>query len=158
MRRSLRTQIVLVCAAVVLLFAAAGFAGDDSNMAAKLQTWQNSYNAGDFAAVAALYADDGCRMPPNAVTVNGREAIQESLVQGHEQAIAQVNLGLTMSSFSGEQANATGTYEILDEDGKPIDQGKWMNMSRNTAEGWMIQCDIWNSDLPMPEPDPNQNP
>ena len=151
MRTNLGTRIALALVVGILVFAAVGLAGDESDMAAKVKSWQENYNSGNFAGVAALYAEDGCRMPPNAVTVNGREAIQESLVQGHEQGIAQVKLGLTMSSSSGNQADATGTYEILDEDGNSIDHGKWMNMSRKTAEGWMIHCDIWNSDLPMPE-------
>lgn len=151
MRRNLGTRIALVLVLGTLVFASIGFAADGSDMAATVQAWQENYNSGNFAGVAALYADDGCRMPPNAVTVTGREAIQESLVQGHEQGLAQVKIGLTMSSSSGDQANATGTYEVLDEDGNTIDHGKWMNMSRKTAEGWKIQCDIWNSDLPVPE-------
>jgi len=151
MRKNLGTRIALALVVGILIFASVGFAADEANMAAMVQTWQANYNSGNFAGVAALYAEDGCRMPPNAVTVNGREAIQENLVQGHEQGLAQVKLGLTMSSSSGDQADATGTYEILDEDGNSIDHGKWMNMSRKTAEGWKIQCDIWNSDLPLPK-------
>lgn len=148
-----RIGIVLVAALAILALAAPGFAGDDSNMAGTIEAWMTHYNAGELAGVAGLYTEDACRMPPHAATVNGREAIQAALETGREQGVAQVNLGLTMSTSSGDLASATGTFEILDADGNHIDHGKWMNLSTKTADGWKIRCDIWNSDMPMPAAD-----
>jgi len=151
MKKDRRIGITLLAAAAALLLAAPVAAADASDMAGKIVSWEAAYNAGDFAAVAAYYAADGCRMPPNATTVQGREAIQTSIEEGHAAGIAQVKLGLVSSSTSGDLGWAMGTYEILDAEGKSIDNGKWMNTSKKAADGWKIQCDIWNSDRPLPE-------
>ncbi len=47
-------------------------------------------------------------------------------------------------------AHGTGTYEILGADGSHIDHGKWMNVSKKVGGKWLIHCDIWNSDMPVP--------
>jgi ketosteroid isomerase-like protein len=44
-------------------------------MTARAAVWEKKYNAGNLAAVQALYATDGCRMPPNQEAVHGSEAI-----------------------------------------------------------------------------------
>jgi ketosteroid isomerase-like protein len=150
MRKNHRIGIALLAAVAALALAAPVVAADAADMAGKIVTWEAAYNAGDFAGVAAHYAADGCRMPPNATIVKGREAIQASLEAGHAAGIAQVKLGLVSSVSSGDLASAMGTYEILDSEGKSVDNGKWMNTSKKTADGWKIQCDIWNSDRPLP--------
>jgi len=143
---------MLLCAAV-LLIATPGFAGDDSDMAGTVEKWGAAYNAHDFEAAAALYAEDGCRMPPNMATVEGREAILAAMKEGFEQGVAQVHVALTKSMSYGDWAHAVGTYVILDPDGNQVDQGKWMNVSHKHADGWLIQCDIWNSNNPLPMDD-----
>jgi ketosteroid isomerase-like protein len=146
--RKLSMSVAL--AAVALLVVAPVFAADDSMMASTLEKWQTTFNAGDEAAVAALYAEDGCRLPPNAARIDGREAIAAAIALQHEQGIASVKLGLDNAMTSGDWGHSMGTWAVSDADGKELDHGKWMNVSHKTADGWRIQCDIWNSDLPLP--------
>ena len=44
-----------------------------------------------------------------------------------------------------------GTYKTFSEDGTELDSGKWMNVSKMVDGEWKIHCDIWNSNLPLPE-------
>ena len=123
-------------------------AGDDSDMAGRLVTWQKAYNSDDLDALQAMYTEDGCRMPPNAETVSGSEAMQEFNKRGKELGWAEVTLGLTSSATSGDWGWATGTYVILGADGSELDHGKWMNVSKKVDGKWLIHADIWNTNAP----------
>lgn len=128
-------------------------ADDDSDLAARAEAWQAAYNAGDMEAVAALYAEDGCRMPPNAETAQGRAAILANLQEGLEMGLAHAEIAVTEAGSSGDWGWGRGTYELTGADGTHLDHGKWMNVSRLSDGEWMIHCDIWNSDMPLPGTD-----
>ena len=67
---------MLLCAIFV---AAPVLAADQSDLAGRAVTWEKEYNADNLNAVVALYAADGCRMPPNAETVHGSDGILAQL-------------------------------------------------------------------------------
>jgi ketosteroid isomerase-like protein len=128
----------------------AGPSADASGWAARAVIWETAFNADSLEAVVALYAADGCRMPPNAPTAQGSEAILASLQSAKDHGIAKVRIAVTSAESSGSLANATGTFELSGADGKQLDHGKWMGMAMKTNGKWKTQCDIWNSDLPAP--------
>jgi ketosteroid isomerase-like protein len=136
----------------LILAAAPVMAADPSDLAGRVVTWEKNYNADDTKAVAAMYTEDGCRMPPNQATVHGREGIQGQLDAGKKQGIAKVKLGLTSTTTSGDMAYGMGTYQILNAQGTAVDHGKWMNVSKKVGAEWKTYCDIWNSDVPLPAP------
>lgn len=119
-------------------------------MAGRAATWEKEYNAGNLTAVQALYASDGCRMPPNEKGVHGSEAILAQLKAGKDRGIAKVKIAVTGADSSGDLGYGTGTYEIMGADGSHLDHGKWMLVSKKTSGVWKTQCDIFNSDMPMP--------
>ena len=135
---------------VACLAAAVALAGPHKDFADLSETWEAKYNAGDAAAVAALYTEDGWVMPPNTEAAHGRQAIQTKI----EQDLA-ANEGSTLaieSVESGKDGNvgfARGTYTFTDADGNVIDRGKWVEVRKKVAGQWLIHCDIWNSDMPM---------
>jgi ketosteroid isomerase-like protein len=139
--------ILMLCA---ILCAAPAMAKDESDLAGRAATWEKEYNAGNLKAVAALYAADGCRMPPNAPISQGSDAILGQLQTGKDNGIAKVTIAVTMAETSGDWGSGTGTYEITGADGSHMDHGKWMNVSKKVKGKWMIQCDIFNSDMPIP--------
>ncbi len=145
----------IVCCGLVLMLgtilaAVPAAAADKSDLAGRVVTWEKEYNAGNLAAVQAMYASDACRMPPNQKAVQGSEAILGHLKWGKDQGWAKVKLAVTSAESSGDLAYGTGTYEITGADGSHIDHGKWMNVSKKSNGTWKIQCDIFNSDMPMP--------
>ena len=145
----------VVCCGLVLMLGAAlatipAAAADSSNIAALAAVWEKEYNAGNLAAVVALYAPDGCRMPPNQEAVHGSEAILAQLKAGKDRGLAKVKIAITAAESSGDLSYGTGTYVITGADGSHLDHGKWMLVSKKSNGAWKTQCDIFNSDMPMP--------
>ena len=145
----------VVCCGLVLMLGAAlaaapAAAADSSNIAALAAVWEKEYNAGNLAAVVALYAPDGCRMPPNQEAVHGSEAILAQLKAGKDRGLAKVKIAVTSAESSGDLSYGMGTYVITGADGSHLDHGKWMLVSKKSNGAWKTQCDIFNSDMPMP--------
>ena len=148
MKRIVCCGFVVVLAA--MLAAVPAVAVDKSDVAGRAATWEKEYNAGNLAAVAALYASDGCRMPPNQEAVHGTEAILAQLKAGKDRGLAKVKIVVTSAESSGDLGYGMGTYEVISADGSRIDRGKWMNVSKKLNGKWKTQCDIFNSDMPLP--------
>jgi ketosteroid isomerase-like protein len=138
--------VVMLCALVSIQ----ALAADKSDVAARAATWEKEYNAGNLAAVVALYAPDGCRMPPNQEAVHGRDAILAQLKDGMDRGAAKVKIAVTAAESSGDVGYGSGTYVITGADGSHFDHGKWMLASKKVDGKWVTQCDIFNSDMPMP--------
>jgi ketosteroid isomerase-like protein len=143
-KRSVWIMLFLFCAVATFAMAA-----DESNYAARAAAWEKEYNAGNLDAVAALYTADGCRMPPNTQTVTGTAGIQAQLKKGYDMGGTKIKITLSMAETSGNMSTASGTYELMKADGSTMDKGKWMSVSKKSDGAWKIQCDIWNSDIPM---------
>ena len=107
--------------------------------------------AGDFASVAALFAEDAVILPPN-----------ESMVQGRPAILAYLEAYPTITEFQatveevggqGSMGFARGTYSLTAE-GMPDpiqDTGKWLTIDEKQPDGsWLATTQIWNSDLPLP--------
>ena len=150
----MHTKRVVCCGLVLMLGAVLAsvpaVAADKSDLAARAVVWEKEYNAGNLAAVQALYAADGCRMPPNQEAVHGSEAILAQIKGGKDMGFAKVKIVVTAAESSGDLGYGRGTYETIGADGSHIDHGKWMNFSKKSNGTWKIQCDIFNSDMPMP--------
>jgi ketosteroid isomerase-like protein len=145
----------MICYGLVLVLAAAlaaipAAAADKSDIAALAAVWEKEYNAGNLAAVVALYASDGCRMPPNQEAVHGSDSILTQLKAGKDRGFANVKIAVTSSESSGDLRYGIGTYVITGADGSHVDHGKWMLVSKKMGGTWKTQCDIFNSDMQMP--------
>src|SRR5271168_363457 len=144
-----------VCLGMVLMIGAAlavvpAAAADQSDVAGRAAIWEKEYNAGNLAAVVALYAADGCRMPPNQELARGSDAILANLKTGKDRGLAKVKIVVTSADSSGDVGYGTGTYVVTGADGSHVDHGKWMLVSKKSNGAWKTQCDIFNSDMPMP--------
>jgi ketosteroid isomerase-like protein len=144
---------IVVCGFIVLLCAMVSIqavAADKSDVAARAATWEKEYNADNLAGVVALYAPDGCRMPPNEEAVHGRDAILAQLKVGKDRGAAKVKIAVTAAGSSGDVGYGIGTYVLTGADGSHVDHGKWMLASKKVDGKWVTQCDIFNSDMAMP--------
>jgi ketosteroid isomerase-like protein len=145
----------MICYGLVLMLATAfaaipAAAADKADMAALAAVWEKDYNAGNLAGVVALYSSDGCRMPPNQEAVHGSDAILAQLKAGKDRGLANVKIAVSSSESSGDLRYGIGTYVITGADGSHMDHGKWMLVSKKVGGSWKTQCDIFNSDMPMP--------
>jgi uncharacterized protein (TIGR02246 family) len=112
------------------------------------QAWQKAYNAGDAAALTALYTKDAKVMAPGAEAASGTKAIQALF----EADLAQkVKNTLTLEDVVGfgDYALETGKYVATSADGKHVDHGSFMTLLKKVDGGWKIHRDTWNSSMPQ---------
>jgi ketosteroid isomerase-like protein len=137
--------VALLCGLVSIQ----ALAADKSDVAGRAATWEKEYNADNLAGVVALYASDGCRMPPNQEAVHGRDAIMAQLKAGKDHGAAKVKIVVTAAESNGDVGYGSGTYVITGADGSHVDHGKWMLTSKKVDGKWVTECDIFNSDMAM---------
>jgi uncharacterized protein (TIGR02246 family) len=150
MNKSPDIRIFVLAATIALLTAGCAPApsGGDARAAIEAQSakWQESFNAGDGAGIAALYTDDGQILPPGAATVSGRENIaafwQEALSAGGISATLETVEVVTQ----GNHATEVGRFSMTDADGNTVEQGKYLILWRQEQGEWRLARDIWNSD------------
>jgi len=140
---------VLVTALLLLAVAPLSVAAEaPSDLAGRAASWENAYNAGDDAGVAALYTEDAVRLPPDATPIEGRAAIQASLTSTRTtMGVARIEIAVLETRASGDFSWGRGTFRLLDAEGGEIDHGSWINVSRKIGATWLIHRDIWNSDV-----------
>jgi uncharacterized protein (TIGR02246 family) len=120
--------------------------------------------AADADAVAALFAEDAIEMPPNEPATQGRAAIRERYAGYFAIEAETTSFEVTPVEIDGmdDLAFDRGTWSWA---GIPpgmtestTDTGKYLAISRRQADSsWLWSAVIWNSDLPLPEPEPDQS-
>ena len=125
---------------------------DEQAIRAQVDRWGQLVKAKDAASIAALYAEDGAVMPPNAPIGKGRAAIQQtwaSMMQTPGFDLAIVPEEIIVSS-SGDMALDRGTYRLTVAPGgtTQTDTGKYVVVWRKVGDEWKAAADIFNSDLP----------
>jgi len=110
------------------------------------QAWQTAYNAGDAAAVAALYAEDAKVMAPERATVSGRAAIQAMFAQ--DIATGSKNALTLVEVFGGgDFAVEVGGWVETGADGAHKDHGSFLTVYKRVGGAWKIFRDTWNSSM-----------
>ena len=132
--------------------AAVDAGADEQAIRGQVDRWLQLVKAKDAAGIAALYAEDGAVMPPNAPIGKGRDAIQQtwaSMMQTPGFDLTFVPEQIIVSS-SGDMALDRGTYKLaLAPNGAATtDTGKYVVVWRKIGNEWKAAADIFNSDLP----------
>ncbi len=132
--------------------AAADTAGDEQAIRGHVDHWLQLIKAKDAAGIAALYAEDGAVMPPNAPIGKGHAAIQRtwaSMMQTPGFALTFAPEQIVVSA-SGDMALDRGTYSLtIAPDGiTQTDTGKYVVVWRKIGSEWKAAADIFNTDLP----------
>ena len=144
-RRIALGLVALALALPLPLFAQAG--GDLRAQIGKMdKAWDKAYNAGDAAAVTALYTKDAKILAPGADPVSGSAAIQAffkaDIAQGAKNTLTQGDV----VGF-GDYALETGGCVATDADGKHLDHGPFMTLYKKVDGGWKLYRDTWNSSM-----------
>lgn len=130
----------------VLMFTLAGCEPAPTIPDATLGAWEKAFNAGDAAAVAAVYTEDATLMPPGVPTMKGRAAIEKFMRDGFAQGPAKIALTTDELFTMGDAAVRRGTYRVTGADDAVLDAGKYVEIWRRVDEAWLICIDIWNAD------------
>ncbi|MFI5210376.1 MAG: YybH family protein [Gemmatimonadales bacterium] len=112
--------------------------------------------AKDFAKVAASYTADAVVLPANGPAATGRAAIEQLL--NTFPPLTAFTLNSAEIEGLGDLAYQRGTFLMtmqLPGGVTAVDSGKYLEIRRRQGDGsWLITRDIWNSDIPLPEPPP----
>ena len=139
----------LVAMALVLPLPALAQGADVRAEAEKMdQAWQKAYNAGDAAALTALYTKDAKVMAPGAEAASGTKAIQALFEADVAQKVKNTLTQEDVVGF-GDYALETGKYVATSADGKHVDHGSFMTLLKKVDGGWKIHRDTWNSNMPQ---------
>ena len=139
----------LVAMALVLPLPALAQGADVRAEAEKMdQAWQKAYNAGDAAALTALYTKDAKVMAPGAEAASGSKAIQALFEADVAQKVKNTLTQEDVVGF-GDYALETGKYVATSADGKHVDHGSFMTLLKKVDGGWKIHRDTWNSSMPQ---------
>lgn len=146
-----RFRFAVLCT-IVALAAGSPLAAEDASdrIRAGSDAWEAALNAGDLAALVALYTDDARVMPPNAASSQGHDAVREAFG-----AMIDAGLGGELTTVTaataGDLGHHVGTYQIT-AGGAVVDRGKFVEIWRREGDAWKIAADIWNSDMPAAGP------
>ena len=110
------------------------------------RAWEKAYNAGDAAALTALYAADAKLLAPGNEPVAGSKAIQAFFVKDVAQG-AKNTLTLGDVVGAGDYAVETGGWVATSHDGKHLDHGPFVTVYKKEGGGWKIYRDTWNSSM-----------
>jgi len=164
------TKLHAAAFAAAVLFALAGCqkaqdtSADEQAIRAGTDAWDDAYNAGDTAALAAAYAEDAVLLPPNAPAVSGRAAIGDFLTaDGVNTRGAGLQFAIDSDStvgVSGDLAYEAGTFKVNDASGATVATGKFIGVFNKKDDKWLLVRDTWNMDAPPapPAPAPESNP
>ena len=107
----------------------------------------DQFSKGDSASMAASYASDALVMPSNSEAVK-KDAIAGFWGSAHRMGIKNIKLNITDLTGNAELLSETGEYELLGDDNKSIDEGKYVVVWKPENGTWKIYRDIWNSNMP----------
>lgn len=113
-----------------------------------------AFNANDAARLTAVYTTDASIYPPNSDAISGSEGIEAFWKAGFEAGISSGMLDTVKATAYGDTAVEEGKFEINAADGSLIDKGKYIVIWKKVEGAWKYHQDIWNSSMPLPEPEP----
>jgi uncharacterized protein (TIGR02246 family) len=110
MEMKMRTVGVLL---FVILSALSANAQDALQTATDIgNKWAAAYDAGDAAALAAMFTQDGVFNPPPGTTLKGREAIEKAFAGRMKAGWTKETVNTTQAGGSGNMVWATGEYML----------------------------------------------
>ncbi|MEX0735249.1 MAG: DUF4440 domain-containing protein [Steroidobacteraceae bacterium] len=116
----------------------------------RADAWLERYRANDAAGVAALYTEDAQLMPPDAVIVNGRAAIQEFIARTNPEGGAPIEIATVETLMFGDHAYRQGSYRLGGTGGGLPATGKFIELWKKVGGQWLLHREIWNADAPPP--------
>ena len=132
---------------------------DQAAIRAVALSWKAAFNAGDAAAVTALYAHEALVSPPGAPLVRGKAEIAAYFTtkvaefSGSGLSVSDAPLGEV--GVSGDLGYQWESYRITEKSGAIVDTGRLLTLLRRDKERWLIVGDTWNSDAaPASRPAP----
>ncbi len=143
----MRRPIAIALVTLALAAPRPALAQDARAQIAKMdQAWQTAYNAGDAAALTALYTSDAKLLAPGGEPASGSAAIKAFFTKDIAGG-AKNTLTLGDVTAFGDYALETGGWVATSKEGKHLDHGSFMTFYKKVNGEWKIYRDTWNSSM-----------
>jgi uncharacterized protein (TIGR02246 family) len=132
----------VLVASAFLLAAAPTFAQQvPAETAATNHRFEQAFNRGDAAAVAALYTENATLLPPGADLMTGRQAAQSFWQATYGSGARNLSLNTVSVESYGDAAREIGRFSV----NVPVQggqttrvEGKYVVIWKKTADGWRL--------------------
>lgn len=97
-------------------------------------------------SILTRYTDDACLFPPNGEPICGGTQMLAFFKGG-----PKVHVKFTIQHLYGDGKTSVteeSFYEMIDMDGKKLDDGKVIVIWKNTKDGWKMHRDMFSSNHP----------
>jgi uncharacterized protein (TIGR02246 family) len=137
-------RIYAMLAAIFL--AVPALAQDKATIQSLSDQFAKAFNAGDAAAVAALYTEDAIILPPGGEMMKGRSAIQAFWKGAAEQFGNGKLTTLEVKPLGNEAAREIGTFSFRTKGSQSQEiTGKYVVVWEKVGSEWKLATDIWNT-------------
>lgn len=119
---------------------------------------RTSLNAGDPAAAAKLFADDGVMLPGLGTSIRGKAAIATYMEKTLRHQ-TQFWIDSEINMVSGDMAYDEGNYRIRDiRRNEDLDTGKYINVFKRVNGEWKIYRSIFSTNALSRASDTSSSP
>jgi uncharacterized protein (TIGR02246 family) len=133
----------LLAAALMLAASALAAAAQDNPIVARMAAFAEAYNAGDGAAMAAFYTEDGAVLPPGGLALVGRAAIATHYQAAFDAGVANLRYEIVEIRGHGPASAVEIGETLVDAGGRTI-RGRYLHVWVNTGETWALSRDIYH--------------
>ncbi len=128
---------------------------DMAAIRANVEQFVADWNAGDFAATAAVMTEDILLMQPDGESKAGREAVQADVAESYDTATLRQSATVDEVAVYGDYGHALGTWRLDPKEAVGFDgpalSGKWFAIYKRGTDGaWRNWRWMWNQPPPAP--------
>jgi uncharacterized protein (TIGR02246 family) len=126
--------------AAILTVAGCSSPLDSGPPLARKNSWEESFNRGDAAGVAALYAPDAELVMSGEAPIRGRAAIRAAIGKMLHSGV-KVRIESDRAAAAGGLAYFYGPYEVSSDRGV-VERGTYLEVWHHYGERWLIELDV----------------
>jgi ketosteroid isomerase-like protein len=108
--------------------------------------WVAAFNAGDPAALAALYAENARSLPPGGPPVTGRSQIESYWRDDLGDGGVTTALTPVDAVTQGDLVHVEGTYQVKGKDGTELASGQYQQLWERAGGRWQVEREMWRID------------
>jgi uncharacterized protein (TIGR02246 family) len=112
------------------------------------RTFEQAFQRGDAAGVAALYSENASLLPPGSEMMQGRANIQSFWQTVMDSGVKEAELETLDIEAGGDSlAREIGRYILTIQQGSETvkSPGKYVVIWKREGDDWKLDVDIWNS-------------
>jgi ketosteroid isomerase-like protein len=108
--------------------------------------WSKAFDAGDPAALAALYAENARSLPPSTAPIVGRADIESYWRGDIGEGGATTKIAVTDATMQGDVLHVEGTYDVMGKNNAELATGQFQQLWTQTGGDWQLLREMWRMD------------